>query len=342
MSPLVWFLANRGDEWRVYGCVPGRARVRIIGLWDGCILRHDSSLQLLLIIDLICDWPRDIFTEQVMSSLRRRAGPNYSMIASTSTFDEVVLLEPGLARNPSRSRSNTPRRGMPEDAQEEGARSEVDIKNEASRALDEARCLESGLARDTSRSRSITPRLDLPKDAQGARARSEVEIKIGAESGHKASSEIESERAVGRESTVTTMDGTDTHDQVHPRKRSTPTAIPEEPYDNSFEPIPSIETAKTTEVGSTNAATVEGTDTRTDTMTGEASIPTVSAAHSPKPSQAAMNDNCDDRDLWAQYVVRTGKEDVKLLFRHVSLPEVAYGLNDMLRAMGPADTGETA
>jgi FPC/CPF motif-containing protein YcgG len=26
MSPLVWFLANRGDEWRVYGCVPRRAR----------------------------------------------------------------------------------------------------------------------------------------------------------------------------------------------------------------------------------------------------------------------------------------------------------------------------
>ncbi|KAL2794338.1 hypothetical protein BJX66DRAFT_201489 [Aspergillus keveii] len=86
MRPLVWFLANRGDEWRVYGCVPGRSRIRIIDLWHGCILRHDSSLQLLLIIVLIYDWARDILTEQVMSSLRRRAGPDYSIIASSSTL----------------------------------------------------------------------------------------------------------------------------------------------------------------------------------------------------------------------------------------------------------------
>lgn len=27
LDPLVWFLANRGDEWRVYGCVPDRSRI---------------------------------------------------------------------------------------------------------------------------------------------------------------------------------------------------------------------------------------------------------------------------------------------------------------------------
>jgi hypothetical protein len=193
----------------------------------------------------------------------------------------------------------------------------------------------------------------------------EVEIKIEAESGHEgtrpredssprgvpaillndsteASSNFTLERAVRRETTVTTADGTDTHEYVHPRERSTPITVPEEPHDSHIEPTPSIEPAKATEVVSTNTTLVDGTDTRTDTLVGEASIPTVSAAHSPKPPQAAMNDNRDDRDSWAQYVVRSGKEDIKLLFRHVSLPEFAYGLHDILRVMGSADTVETS
>ncbi|KAL4970163.1 uncharacterized protein BDV14DRAFT_195691 [Aspergillus stella-maris] len=89
LTPLVWFLANQGDEWRVYGCVPDRARIvslpfkfvgtklkvkqRVIDLWHGCILRHDSALQLLLIMDMICDWARDIYAEQVVLSLRQQA-----------------------------------------------------------------------------------------------------------------------------------------------------------------------------------------------------------------------------------------------------------------------------
>ncbi|KAL4800581.1 hypothetical protein BDV19DRAFT_384394 [Aspergillus venezuelensis] len=73
LTPLVWFLANQGDEWRVYGCVPDRARIRVIDLWHGCILRHDSALQLLLIMDMICDWARDIYAEQVVLCLRQQA-----------------------------------------------------------------------------------------------------------------------------------------------------------------------------------------------------------------------------------------------------------------------------
>jgi hypothetical protein len=126
-------------------------------------------LQLLLIIDLICDWARDILTEQVMSSLRRRAGPDYSIIASSSTLDEVVLLEPSLSCDSLRSRTNTPRLDIHEDAQEAGARSEVDIRTEAVRAFDEVGFLEPDLARDPSRSRTNTPRLDIPEDAQGGR-----------------------------------------------------------------------------------------------------------------------------------------------------------------------------
>ncbi|KAL3487146.1 hypothetical protein BJX62DRAFT_228223 [Aspergillus germanicus] len=189
----------------------GRMRpLRIIDLWHGCILRHDSSLQLLLIIDLICDWARGILTEQVMSSLRRRAGPDYSIIASSSTLNEVVLLEPSLSCNSSRSRTNTPRLDIHEDAQKTGARSEVDIRIEAD-----------------SSPRGV-PAILLNDSAE-------------------ASSNFTLERAVGRESTVTTADGTETHEY-----------------------------------------------------------------------------------------------DIKLLFRHVSLPEFAYGLHDILRVMGSADTVETA
>jgi hypothetical protein len=273
-------------------------------------------LQLLLIIVLICDWAREILTEQVMSSLRRRAGPDYSIIASSSTLDEVVLLEPSLSRDSSRSRTNTPRLDIHEDAQEAGARSEVEIKIEAEGGHEGTR----------------------PKEDSSPRGVPAILLNDFAE----ASSNFTLERAVGRDPTVTTADGTDTHEYVHPRERLTPITVPEEPQDSHIEPTPNFEPAKATEVVSTNAALVDGTDTRTDTLLGEASIPTVFAAHSPEPPQAAMNDNRDDRDPWAQYVVRSGKEDIKLLLRHVSLPEFAYGLHDILRVMGSADTVETA
>ena len=80
LGPLVWFFANRGDSWRVYGCyitddqpphyVSERLLLRgtltlpqypasqeadciqhIVQLWDGCILSKDGALQLLLIVD---------------------------------------------------------------------------------------------------------------------------------------------------------------------------------------------------------------------------------------------------------------------------------------------------
>ncbi|KAF9888430.1 hypothetical protein FE257_008708 [Aspergillus nanangensis] len=53
--------------------------LRIIDLWHGCILRHDSALQLFLIIDLICDWARDIFIDHVLRCLRQCASPRLSV-----------------------------------------------------------------------------------------------------------------------------------------------------------------------------------------------------------------------------------------------------------------------
>ncbi|OKL64176.1 hypothetical protein UA08_00535 [Talaromyces atroroseus] len=65
-NPLIWFMANQGDEWRIYACVPDGAKTRIIDLWHGSVLREDSALQLLFLVDMICDWARDIYRKEIM------------------------------------------------------------------------------------------------------------------------------------------------------------------------------------------------------------------------------------------------------------------------------------
>ncbi|KAE8363421.1 hypothetical protein BDV27DRAFT_158820 [Aspergillus caelatus] len=67
--PIVWLLANQGDECKVYAAVPDGLRSRIIELWGGSILRHDYALQLLLIVDMICDWAKNIFKKTIMEKL---------------------------------------------------------------------------------------------------------------------------------------------------------------------------------------------------------------------------------------------------------------------------------
>ncbi|KAL4778455.1 hypothetical protein BJX76DRAFT_366250 [Aspergillus varians] len=75
--------------------------LRIIDLWHGCILRHDSALQLLLLIDLICDWARDIFTEQVINRLREQAGPEFRGTFSQSNVQELPSISPASSSSPS-------------------------------------------------------------------------------------------------------------------------------------------------------------------------------------------------------------------------------------------------
>ncbi|KAL4964975.1 uncharacterized protein BDV14DRAFT_174059 [Aspergillus stella-maris] len=98
-DPLVWFLANRGDEWRIYGCVPSSHRIQIIDLWHGSILRHDSALQLLLVVDLLCDWARDIYMDRVVAALQHLAGPEIPAIVSQDSF-EVVAPSATAPRDP--------------------------------------------------------------------------------------------------------------------------------------------------------------------------------------------------------------------------------------------------
>ncbi|KAL4756631.1 uncharacterized protein BDW70DRAFT_165864 [Aspergillus foveolatus] len=72
--------------------------LRVIDLWHGSILSHDSALQLLLVIGLLCDWARDILLEQIVSCLREQAGPDIPGLHAQTSVD--ILL--GIS-SPSRS-----------------------------------------------------------------------------------------------------------------------------------------------------------------------------------------------------------------------------------------------
>ncbi|KAL4878167.1 hypothetical protein BJY04DRAFT_209403 [Aspergillus karnatakaensis] len=71
--------------------------MRVIDLWHGSILRHDSALQLLLIVDLICDWARDIFQHHILDSLRAAAGPDFPGLLS---HNSIELVEPEPVHSP--------------------------------------------------------------------------------------------------------------------------------------------------------------------------------------------------------------------------------------------------
>ncbi|KAL2866007.1 uncharacterized protein BJX67DRAFT_382389 [Aspergillus lucknowensis] len=317
--PLVWFLANRGDEWRVYGCVPDRTRIRIIDLWHGCILRHDSALQLLLLIDFICDWARDVFAEQVMSSLRRRASPT---IASQDSPEEVVHLQPSFSREAIWVGLRSPGEAVPEEVQGTNAWFERDIKIESTDVLDEA----TRTAVDMHLSESSTP----------MRAPEILLNKLT-----EATSKIGSERATGRKFTVTTEDDTGNYENSHAREGLTPTADSAKKDDNPPAHAPGIEAENVAKPEPTGAV-VEGTGSHTDTLDGESPVWTIPAEPQPEPrrSSAIKNDR-DDRDTWPTHVVRSDK-NVQLIFRSISLPESTYGLNAMLKVLGGANTADTA
>ncbi|RYP08292.1 hypothetical protein DL765_008834 [Monosporascus sp. GIB2] len=86
-GPLVWFMANRGEDWRVYaGHVQereGRPKYLINFLWGGSITGIDDTLQLILIVDFIVDWARDIFRPNILRQLRTLSTANYN---DTMTF----------------------------------------------------------------------------------------------------------------------------------------------------------------------------------------------------------------------------------------------------------------
>ncbi|OTA88713.1 hypothetical protein M434DRAFT_374600 [Hypoxylon sp. CO27-5] len=86
-EPLVWFLGNRGSEWKVYGCYVdetyGRLRYNIHPLWGGDLTTLDGALQLILIVDYILDWARDIYRPSIMRGLKS--------LVTGKGYDEVSL-----------------------------------------------------------------------------------------------------------------------------------------------------------------------------------------------------------------------------------------------------------
>ncbi|KAI0871136.1 hypothetical protein GGS24DRAFT_504099 [Hypoxylon argillaceum] len=71
---LVWFIGYRGSAWKVYGCyvdtVKGTTRYNIHPLWNGDLTTNDAALQLILIIDYIIDWARDIYRPTILRELK--------------------------------------------------------------------------------------------------------------------------------------------------------------------------------------------------------------------------------------------------------------------------------
>ena len=86
---------------------------KVIDLWHGSILRHDSALQLLLVVDLLCDWARDIFTERITKILQEQAGPDFPGLLSHNSVESLApvqnplpdstLTPPRLATEPIRT-----------------------------------------------------------------------------------------------------------------------------------------------------------------------------------------------------------------------------------------------
>ncbi|KAE8358633.1 hypothetical protein BDV27DRAFT_65974 [Aspergillus caelatus] len=72
-EPLVWFLSWSGERWNVAGCFAKDTRSSIewvtVNLWSGDVTGEDGSLQLLLIIDYIFDWARDVYRQSLLAQL---------------------------------------------------------------------------------------------------------------------------------------------------------------------------------------------------------------------------------------------------------------------------------
>ncbi|KAE9366418.1 hypothetical protein N431DRAFT_419663 [Stipitochalara longipes BDJ] len=92
-GPLVWFFASRGEDWRVYGAFvheqDGRPDYWIQHLWSGSVTGYDGALQLILIVDHILDWARDIYRPNIIRQLKMLCSSNMND-AMTLGFDPDV------------------------------------------------------------------------------------------------------------------------------------------------------------------------------------------------------------------------------------------------------------
>ncbi|OCT45183.1 hypothetical protein CLCR_05589 [Cladophialophora carrionii] len=69
LHPLVWFIGFQGDEWRLYCAIPNGDETNVVDCWHGYLAHEDQALQLLLIMDWICYWARDVYREAVLNCM---------------------------------------------------------------------------------------------------------------------------------------------------------------------------------------------------------------------------------------------------------------------------------
>ncbi|KAJ9150366.1 hypothetical protein NKR23_g3710 [Pleurostoma richardsiae] len=73
-GPLAWGVSHRGNHWRVSvlyleGNDTDECYLHILPLWNGCIHSPSHALQLLLMIDYIVDWGREIYRRAIIHGL---------------------------------------------------------------------------------------------------------------------------------------------------------------------------------------------------------------------------------------------------------------------------------
>ncbi|KAF5676902.1 hypothetical protein FHETE_1964 [Fusarium heterosporum] len=108
-GPLVWFLSYKGEQWRVSAAYVhdqnGKVYYRVVRLWTGSIDSQDCALQLLLILDYIVDWARDIYREGIVKNLRKISSSDTRSLARD---DDIFSLAGNLrGRTPGIADPNT-------------------------------------------------------------------------------------------------------------------------------------------------------------------------------------------------------------------------------------------
>ncbi|KAJ4263346.1 hypothetical protein NW762_006164 [Fusarium torreyae] len=108
-GPLVWFLSNKGEQWRVSVAYThdqnGVTFYRVVRLWAGSIDSLDNALQLLLIVDYIADWARDIYREGIARSLQKlAASDSSSLVRDDDIFSLSGNVRDWVSSNPTASR----------------------------------------------------------------------------------------------------------------------------------------------------------------------------------------------------------------------------------------------
>ncbi|KXG51272.1 uncharacterized protein PGRI_095330 [Penicillium griseofulvum] len=70
-GPIVWFLAWRGEIWEVSAAFVNESEIKypVVDLWSGNIRSKNGALQLLLIMDYIFDWARDVYRPAILGEL---------------------------------------------------------------------------------------------------------------------------------------------------------------------------------------------------------------------------------------------------------------------------------